>query len=90
MASRRPTEEERWRHKEALELHDSVVQGIAASIWMLDAGRTEQAIEALTSTMSVAQRLVSDLLGPWPVEPGDLRRGMSPRTASPPREAQPA
>lgn len=65
-------EEERRRHREALELHDSVVQGIAAGIWMLDVGSNERALDALTSTMGVAQHLVSELLGGAPVEPGAL------------------
>lgn len=85
--ARERLEEERWRHREALELHDTVVQGIAAGIWMLDVGRSEQALDALTSTMGVAQQLVSDLLGPWPIEPGELRRGV-PRAIAPAKESQ--
>jgi glucose-6-phosphate-specific signal transduction histidine kinase len=76
--ARERLEEEQWRRHEALALHDSVVQGIAAGIWMLDVGRNEQALEALTSTMTVAQQLVSDFLGPWPIEPGELRRDAPP------------
>lgn len=65
-------EEERRRHQEALTLHDSVVQGLAAAIWMLDIGSSEGALAALTSTMGVAQHLVSGLLGPEQVVPGSL------------------
>jgi signal transduction histidine kinase len=64
--------EERRRQREALELHDTVVQGIAAGIWMLDAGCKEGALEALTTTMGVAQHLVSELLGPEEIVPGSL------------------
>ena len=65
-------DEERRRHREALTLHDSVVQGIAAGIWMLDVGKNEGALEALTSTMRVAQHLVAELLGPERAVPGSL------------------
>lgn len=64
--------EELRRHAEALKLHDSVVQGIAACIWMLDADCKEGALEALTTTMGVAQHLVSELLGPEEIVPGSL------------------
>src|SRR4029079_11143000 len=72
--ARERLEEDQRRHREALELHDTVVQGIAAGIWMLDIGRNEQALEALTSTMAVAQQLVSEFMGPLPIERGGLRR----------------
>ena len=65
-------EEEHRRHEEALQLHDTVVQGIAAGIWMLDVGSNDGALEALTSTMGVAQHLVSELLGADRVMPGAL------------------
>ena len=68
----RHPQEEQCRHEEALKLHDTVVQGIAASIWMLDAGCNESALEALTSTLHIAQHLVSELLGPEAVVPGSL------------------
>src|SRR6476646_4399963 len=72
LLERERLDEERRRHDEALKLHDSVVQGIAAGIWMLDAGRSEGAVDALTTTMGVAQHLVSELLGPEQIVPGSL------------------
>jgi len=88
--ARERLEEDQWRHRQALELHDSVVQGIAAAIWMLDIGHSAQALEAMTSTMDVAQSLVSGLLGPLPVRSGDLRRGTPSEIAPPVEERQPA
>lgn len=67
-------EEEHRRHQEALKLHDSVVQGIAAGIWMLDVGSNKEALRALTSTMGLAQHLVSELLGAENAVPGTLVR----------------
>ena len=50
------------RHRDAVELNDSVVQRLAAAKWALEAGRTEQALDVLVETLDYAQALVSDLL----------------------------
>jgi len=81
-ASRSPLDtEQRRRHEEALKLHDTVVQGIAAGIWMLDADCKAGALDVLSTTLEVAQHLVSRLLGPDQVVPGSLvsPNGHSPR-----------
>ena len=50
------------RHRDAVELNDSVVQRLAAAKWALEAGRTEQALDVIVETLDYAQALVSDLL----------------------------
>lgn len=60
--------------REAAEINDHVLQQMAATKWMLEAGRTDDGIELLASTMDTAQRLVADMLGSGSVLPGDLRR----------------
>lgn len=50
------------RHKQAIEINDSLVQGMAAAKWALEAGRTEAGLAALEQTLDQGQRLVSDLI----------------------------
>ena len=50
------------RTREAVELNDSVVQGLAAAKWALEAGRHERGLEIVTETMEQAQSMVSQLL----------------------------
>lgn len=62
--------------RRALELNDNVVQGLAVARYALDAGRTEEAEEAVVATLARARWLMSeqlDTLGS-DVTPGDLRR----------------
>jgi hypothetical protein len=49
-------------HKEAIEINDSLVQRMTAVKWSLEAGRTEAGLEILTTAVSEAHQLVSDLL----------------------------
>ena len=60
--------------REAAEINDHVLQHMAAAKWMLEAGRHDDGIEMLESTMDTAQQLVSRMLGSGSVLPGDLRR----------------
>lgn len=59
---RRRLAEAAERHREAAELNDGVVQGLAAAKWALEAGRGERSLEILDQTLEKAQQLVSDLL----------------------------
>ena len=52
----------RLRQREAVEIHDSIVQGLAASKWMLECGRTDDGLETLTETIHRAEDLVAELL----------------------------
>jgi hypothetical protein len=60
------TERELWaaslRQREAAEINDAIVQGLAVAKWALESGATERSLEVLTTTMATAQQLVSDLL----------------------------
>ena len=50
------------RHRDAVEVNDSVVQRLSAAKWALEADRTGRALEIITQTLDVTQALVSDLL----------------------------
>ncbi|TCC16068.1 hypothetical protein [Kribbella sindirgiensis] len=65
----RSADEERRRlesgallYREAIEINDSLVQGMAAARWALEAGRTEDGLKILEETIGQAQDLVSDLI----------------------------
>jgi hypothetical protein len=49
-------------HRQAVEINDSIVQGLAVAKWSLEAGQNEQALETVTETLDQAHTLVSDLL----------------------------
>jgi len=49
--------------REAAEINDSVVQQMAATKWLLESGRVDEAIELLEATMTTGQRLVTRVLG---------------------------
>lgn len=65
----RRSEEERIRldqaahwHRQAVEINDSIVQGLAAAKWSLEAGRTETGLQTVTETLEHAQTMVSQLM----------------------------
>jgi K+-sensing histidine kinase KdpD len=49
-------------HRKAIEINDSLIQGMAAAKWSLEAGRVEAGLQALDETMVRAQDLVSSLI----------------------------
>lgn len=49
--------------REAAEINDTIVQGLAAAKWLMEAGDTERGLEAVNDTMATAQVLVSRMLG---------------------------
>jgi len=71
-------EDVRDRQRQALELNDSVVQGLAAAKLAFELGREEDGMRALTATLDTARSIVTDLLGAddedGRLRPGDLRR----------------
>lgn len=67
------------RYREAVELNDTVVQGLAAAKWALEAGHPDRGLEVVDDTLATAQRLVSDLL---------RDAGLAPRTAQRPPAAK--
>jgi uncharacterized membrane protein len=60
-------------HREAIEINDSLVQGMVAVKWSLEAGRVDAGTEILDQTIVEAQDLVSGLI---------RRAGMGARTES--------
>jgi hypothetical protein len=60
----------RERRRQALEISDDIVQGLAEARLALQLDEREQAEEALTVTLAAARRIITDLLG----ENGDETR----------------
>ena len=61
--------------KQALELNDEVVQGLAAAKIALETGRHEHGMTAVKGALERAQAIVTELLGSGgPLAPGDLVR----------------
>jgi hypothetical protein len=67
------------RQRQALQINDDVVQGLATARYALDAGDERRAREAIDVTLASARSIMTELLGPVggerPIEPGRLRRG---------------
>ncbi|GAA2806777.1 hypothetical protein [Kribbella solani] len=61
-AERRQLEAGALLHQEAIEINDSLVQGMAAARWSLEAGQLEAGLKILDATLGEAQELVSDLI----------------------------
>jgi len=57
-------------HRQAVEINDSIVQGLSAAKWSLEAGRSDRALQTVTETLDTAQTLVSQLLREAEVSPG--------------------
>ena len=83
--------ETRMNRRQALELNDSVVQGLTAATYALELGDVERAASHLAGTMAAARDMMGDLLQPiggGPLRPGDLVRsspaGLSSDVAPPP------
>jgi PAS domain S-box-containing protein len=62
------------RHRQALELNDEIVQGIASAKLALELGEQGKALSVLGATMRSARAIVSDLLRRSGIAPGDLIR----------------
>lgn len=50
------------RHRQAVEVNDSLIQGMAAAKWSLESGNIDAATTTLEQTIVSGQRLVSDAL----------------------------
>lgn len=61
-AERRELETAVQRHRDAVEINDTIVQGMTSAKWMLELGQPEEGLRRLSETIGVSQRLVSDLL----------------------------
>jgi glucose-6-phosphate-specific signal transduction histidine kinase len=49
-------------HQQAIEINDTLVQGMAAAKWSLEAGRTEAGLQTLEETIGLGHQLVSGLI----------------------------
>jgi len=61
-ARQRSLEAATQRHRDATEVNDTLVQGMAAAKWAFEAGRTESGLKTLTETIEVGHQLVSKLM----------------------------
>lgn len=59
---RRRVEAAAQLHRQAIEINDSLVQGMAAAKWSLEAGRVDAGVRTLDDTLTRAQDLVSGLI----------------------------
>jgi hypothetical protein len=65
------------RERQALEINDNIVQGLAVARMALESGDDEDTRVAIEDTLRRSQALISDLLGTDELDaigPGDLRR----------------
>lgn len=65
------------RERQALEINDNIVQGLAVARMALDSGDNRESREAIEDTLRRSQTLISELLRESesePLGPGDLRR----------------
>ena len=80
-AERMRVQEMKMRHDHALELNDTVVQGLAVARMSLELGLDDQVEESLRRTLDAARSIVSDLLqdleAAGDLKPGALVRGKS-------------
>ena len=71
----RVAEDERTRRQTALEINDSVVQGLTAALYALELEDTDAVRDYLRRTLDAAREIITDLVGPeGPIAPGDLLR----------------
>ena len=73
--------EEQTRRQAALEINDSVVQGLTAALYALELDDADSVRDYVRRTLDSARAIITDLVGPieGPVAPGDLVRS-SPST----------
>jgi glucose-6-phosphate-specific signal transduction histidine kinase len=71
-------------HREAVEINDSIVQGLAAAKWSLEAGHTDSGLRIVTETLDHAQTMVSQLLRDAELAPGAAHAPGSLAALSPP------
>lgn len=66
--------DERQARRNAIELNDNVVQGLAAAKMAIQAGHTGYAIQALNNTLDQSKAMMTALLEEAPVQRADLVR----------------
>ena len=81
-------EDLRKREQQALELNDSVLQGLVTAQLALDLDQPARAREALGASIDAASRIITDLLGRSPFDV-DLRRSTPALSERPERPERP-
>ncbi len=61
-ARQRAMEAAAQRHRDATEVNDTLIQGMAAAKWALEAGRHESGLKTLQETLETGHQLVSKLM----------------------------
>jgi K+-sensing histidine kinase KdpD len=61
-ARRRALEAAAQRHRDATEVNDTLVQGMAAAKWAFESGRDDWGLKTLEETLEIGHELVSKLL----------------------------
>ena len=79
------------RRRDALEINDNIVQGLAVAQYRYESGDPEAAHEAVVATLAKARRMMSDLVDPTAtrglaIAPGDLVRSVPAQPVSSPDE----
>ena len=59
-------------HRQAVEINDSIVQGLAVAKWSLERGNITTALQIITETLDHAHELVSQLLRDAGLDPGGM------------------
>jgi K+-sensing histidine kinase KdpD len=59
---RHQLEESNHRYGEAMEISDSLLQQMVAAKWMVEQGRSDQAVDVLTATIERGEQIVAALL----------------------------
>ena len=78
----------RARESQALELNDTMLQGLVAAKMALDLNETEKSQEALTASIAAASRIITDLLGTSGDGPGLVRSAPAQVAADEPVRAE--
>jgi hypothetical protein len=76
---RRQLEAAAQRHRDAVEINDTIVQGLAAAKWALESDELARGLEVVTETLQLSQGIISDLLRDAGMGVGG-KRGRSPVT----------
>lgn len=82
-AEKRRLEAAALLYREAIEINDTLVQGMVASRWALEAGRQEAGLKTLEQTIGQAQELVSGLIRRSGTERPDAAPSWSPLRTNP-------
>lgn len=62
------------RRREAAEINDTLIQGMTAAKWAIEAGDRDTGLATLNDTLGMGQRLVSELLRDSSVDRADVMR----------------